>query len=1047
MGFTCARKIALLPAHKITFLSEFCPSPPFRHASDGIYTFIGHVLVVVNPYKWLKIYEETTMKRYVNKSRVDVAPHIFSTAEDAYRTMMNEEDNQCVIISGESGAGKTEASKQIQNYIAAVSGNGDGVERVKRIFLESNPLLEAFGNAKTLRNNNSSRFGKYFELMFDSLGRPQGGVITNYLLEKSRIVKPGKGERNFHIFYQLLSGMPSKQAQAFKTSGLGPDDFPYLSASGCFQVDGIDDKKEVDDTMKAMQEMGMKGKERSAIFNLVASVLHIGGIKFKGKKVKDAEGTKIESKDPLERVSGLLGFNAGALDHALCFKMLQTMAAGGKVEVYEVPNNPTKALAARDALAKVLYERLFNYLVKRVNQALDIQKQMDNVTDGVNLEDTLSIGVLDIYGFEIFDKNGFEQFCINYVNEKLQQIFIQLTLKTEQEEYNAEGIDWKPIKFFNNEVVCQLIEGKRPPGIFLILDDTCKTMHAAREGVNETFLDKINGQHGSHRHFAKRGKEFEVNHYAGDVSYSVQGFAEANKDVLGNDLLEVIKGSKDKLLMALFPEEVNWDNKKAPPTSGSRIRTQCNQLVNKLMDCSPHYVRCMKSNDEKKANMIDDKRMEHQAKYLGLLENIKVRRAGYAYRAEFFRFLERFKLLSRETYPAWNGSDKAGAKAICKSVQKTMPSLNKDEVQFGKTKIFIRQPETYFELEKLREDAIGAFVAVIQKAWRKFMNRRQFVKLRLDAGKLYEEKGKQRARASIYRPFDGDYIKDEIIRNEVLDIIEFYSEDERIVFADNLLKAVAANAKVEEARVPLRGRSAVIHNFIYNSNSKSNGAVALEPRILVITNAAVYVMEIVSRSKFEDTKTIAKGGFFGLGEVEVYPYNFPTVHLRRRTPLDMLQSVHMSKLADDVICLCMEPDVLKREPDKSKWQNDDLVSACPDTKTSFGLFNRKHHCRASGRIYCDEVCNVLLPCPDNGWYQPVRVHNSQVGFFSTEMHQDAILLSQKKTEILACLQNVMTKKSKKNKLRATFNNNTVLRGATNPTLTNVPATKVRLSCA
>lgn len=294
-----------------------------RLHAEQIYTYIGHVLVICNPYKWLNIYDNDTMKKYVNQSRVDVSPHIFNTAEAAYRSMITEEDNQCVIISGESGAGKTEASKQIQNYIAGVCGGGESVDKIKEIFLESNPVLEAFGNAKTLRNNNSSRFGKYFELKFNRFGLPQGGVITNYLLEKSRIVKPHKDERNFHIFYQLLA---SKHISALKLKKEASN-YVYLS-SGCSTIDGINDAEEFDITLKAMKNVGMKNGQIQSVLSLLASILHLGNVQFKPLQVEGAEGCKVTNLEPLYNFCELLEVDSDIMLQVLTYRELQTMAPG-----------------------------------------------------------------------------------------------------------------------------------------------------------------------------------------------------------------------------------------------------------------------------------------------------------------------------------------------------------------------------------------------------------------------------------------------------------------------------------------------------------------------------------------------------------------------------------------------------------------------------------------------------------------------------------------------------------------------------------------------
>ena len=299
-----------------------------RHAADCIYTSIGHVLCVVNPYKWIPgIYDEPMMRRYVGKPRIDVPPHIFGTAEAAYRAMVQEEEPQCVIISGESGAGKTEASKQIQNYIAAISEGAEGVEKVKQIFLQSNPLLEAFGNAKTLRNDNSSRFGKYFNLLFSPQGAPQGGVVHNYLLEKSRIVHPGKGERNFHIFYQLLAGAPSKVKAAFSMLRK-PSDYGYLAASGggAYEVAGVDDAAEFAATRAAMKAVGLRSAQVEGVLRVVASVLMLGSVEFEAKSVDGAEGSALKrgaSTTAMDLFCAQMGLDAEALAYAMSYRMLQ----------------------------------------------------------------------------------------------------------------------------------------------------------------------------------------------------------------------------------------------------------------------------------------------------------------------------------------------------------------------------------------------------------------------------------------------------------------------------------------------------------------------------------------------------------------------------------------------------------------------------------------------------------------------------------------------------------------------------------------------------
>jgi len=498
-----------------------------------------------------------------------------------------------------------------------------------------------------------------------------------------------------------------------------PENYRYLSASKCYEVDNIDDSQEFSVTEQAMVHCGLSDKRIEAIFGVVASVLQLGNVEFKAKQIADAEGSEIKSMDALRTACETLGLSSSVDDiaRALTSRNLRTMAPGGKIETYSVPQNPTQAKSRLDALSKSMFSRLFDLLVARVNAALDIKKagkmfEGSNEVVSTNADDLLSLGVLDIYGFEIFDRNGFEQLCINYVNEKLQQIFISLTLKAEQDEYASEGIAWTPIPFFNNKVVCDLVEGtKSGLGLLKVLDDTCKTMHSRGDAeLDRGFLDNAKKCFSSHQHFqGAGGGGFIVKHYAGDVEYRVSGFGEANKDVLDNDVLELVQGTDrstyaGEMIKTLFPEVIDWNDKKLPITSGRKIRTQCGELVAKLEDCTPHYVRCVKSNDAKAPLSIDNNRVAHQCQYLGLLENIRVRRAGFAYRNEFHRFVERFALLSSETSgPKMkiDLSEKDGSKAILKAVvKKHNLKMDKAEAQLGRSKVFIRSPETYFELER-----------------------------------------------------------------------------------------------------------------------------------------------------------------------------------------------------------------------------------------------------------------------------------------------------------------------------------------------------------
>uniref|UniRef100_A0A8K9V1Z6 Osteoclast-stimulating factor 1 n=1 Tax=Oncorhynchus mykiss TaxID=8022 RepID=A0A8K9V1Z6_ONCMY len=731
-----------------------------RYMDDYIFTYIGSVLISVNPFKQLPYFTDREVELYQGAAQYENPPHIYALADNMYRNMMIDCENQCVIISGESGAGKTVAAKYIMGYISKVSGGGPKVQHVKDIILQSNPLLEAFGNAKTVRNNNSSRFGKYFEIQFSRGGEPDGGKISNFLLEKSRVVSQNQGERNFHIYYQLLGGATKEMRENLGVTT--PDYYLYLNQSGTYTVEDVNDKKEFSDTMEAMSVVGLSVDDQDMVMQIVAGILHLGNIAFR----EEGNYAVVESEDFLAFPAYLLGISQEGLKNKLTSRIMDSKW-GGKTESIAVTLNTEQASFTRDALSKALYSRLFDFLVDSINKA--IQKDHEE----------FNIGVLDIYGFEIFQKNGFEQFCINFVNEKLQQIFIELTLKAEQEEYVQEGIKWTPIEYFNNKIVCDLIESKlNPPGIMSILDDVCATMHAKGEGADQTLIQKLQAGISSHEHFNSWNKGFIVHHYAGKVSYDVSGFCERNRDVLFNDIIELMQSSEFAFIKTLFPENLEAEKKGRPTTASSKIKKQANNLVQTLMKCTPHYIRCIKPNETKKPRDWEDTRAKHQVEYLGLRENIRVRRAGYAFRRAFAKFLQRYAILTRETWPRWTGEERKGVLHLLHSV-----NMDQDQYQLGKTKIFIKAPESLFLLEEMRERKYNGYARAIQKAWRKHIAVRKYVKMREEASDILLNK-KERRRNSLNRNFVGDYIG----TDNHPEIRQFVGRREKIDFADVVAK-------------------------------------------------------------------------------------------------------------------------------------------------------------------------------------------------------------------------------------------------------------------
>ncbi|CAK7892866.1 myosin-5 [[Candida] anglica] len=745
-----------------------------RFQNGTIYTYIGHVLISVNPFEDLGIYTKQYLDKYRGKNRLEVPPHVFAIAEAMYHSLKSYGEAQCVIISGESGAGKTEAAKQIMQYIANVSANtttattDGGIAAIKDMVLATNPLLESFGCAKTLRNNNSSRHGKYLEIFFSpSTFAPQSAHITNYLLEKQRVVSQITNERNFHIFYQFTKHAPKNYREQFGIQG--PETYVYTSAAQCINVDGVDDQRDLNDTIQAMKTIGLSQFEQDNIFRMLAMILWIGNVSF----VENEEGNAtVRDESVTQFVAYLMEVDHSMLQKSLTERVMQTSHGMRRGSTYHVPLNIVQATSVRDALAKGVYNNLFDWIVARVNKSL-------GGTSGGN-HGQPSIGILDIYGFEIFEQNSFEQICINYVNEKLQQIFIQLTLKAEQEEYVQEQIKWTPIEYFNNKIVCDLIEATRPqPGLFAALNDSIKTAHADSDAADQVFAQRLSMVGATNRHFEDRRGKFIIKHYAGDVTYEVGGMTDKNKDSMLRDLLEVLSTTNNAFVKELFPSELLaavTDSKKRPETASDKIKRSANLLVDTLSKCQPSYIRTIKPNQTKRPKDYDNAQVLHQVKYLGLKENVRIRRAGFAYRTTFNKFVQRFYLLSSKTGYAgdyiWQGDDITAVKEILRSC-----FIPDSEFQLGTTKVFIKTPETLFALEDMRDKYWHNMAARIQRAWRRYVKRKedaaktiqrawrskthgnQFEQLRDYGTKLLGGR-KERRRMSILgsRAYMGDYL-------------------------------------------------------------------------------------------------------------------------------------------------------------------------------------------------------------------------------------------------------------------------------------------------
>ncbi|XP_029349209.1 myosin VIb isoform X5 [Echeneis naucrates] len=692
-----------------------------RYSKDHIYTYVANILIAVNPYYDIpKLYSPDTIKSYQGKSLGTLPPHVYAIADKAYRDMKVLKMSQSIIVSGESGAGKTENTKFVLRYLTTTYGSGQDID--ERI-VEANPLLEAFGNAKTVRNNNSSRFGKFVEIHFNDKNAVVGGFVSHYLLEKSRICMQSNDERNYHIFYRLCAGASEDIKKKLHLNS--PDSFRYLNRGctryfackdsdkqimqnrkspedhkhlkvGALKDPLLDDTGDFNRMCVAMKKIGLDDTEKLDLFRVVAGVLHLGNIDF--EETGSSSGgcvLKNQSGQTLEYCADLLGLDQDDLRVSLTTRVMLTTAGGAKGTVIKVPLKVEQANNARDALAKAVYSRLFDHVVKRVNQCFPFQTS------------TNFIGVLDIAGFEYFEHNSFEQFCINYCNEKLQQFFNERILKEEQELYQREGLGVNEVHYVDNQDCIDLVEAK-VVGILDILDEENRLPQPS----DQHFALAVHSKHKDHFRLTVPRKSklnihrnlrddegFIVRHFAGAVCYETTRFVEKNNDALHMSLESLVCESKDKFVRELFENSSTTKDSKQKAgklsfiSVGNKFKTQLNLLLEKLRSTGSSFIRCVKPNLKMVSHQFEGALILSQLQCSGMVSVLDLMQGGFPSRAPFHELYNMYKQYMPDKLTRLN------PRLFCKALFKAL-GLNDNDFKFGLTKVFFR-PGKFAEFDQI----------------------------------------------------------------------------------------------------------------------------------------------------------------------------------------------------------------------------------------------------------------------------------------------------------------------------------------------------------
>ncbi|XP_010784794.1 unconventional myosin-X [Notothenia coriiceps] len=706
-----------------------------RYQKDNIYTNIGSILAAINPYKQIAgMYGPERVDQYSKHHIGELPPHIFAVANECYRCIWKRHDSQCVLISGESGAGKTESTKLLLQFLSVMSQNSAGTApsekstRVEQAIVQSSPIMEAFGNAKTVYNNNSSRFGKFIQLHFSEGGNIQGGCVIDYLLEKNRVVRQNPGERNYHIFYALLSGA-NKDNKSLYFLEDPPESFHYLNQSGCMKDKSLNDKELYNSVMEALKVLDFAEEEIRDMFKLLSGVLQLGNIEF-----MTAGGAQITTKQVVTNASELLGLDTFQLSEVLTQRSIILRG-----EEICSPLTIEQAVDSRDSVAMALYSQCFSWIILKINQKVK------------GKENFKSIGILDIFGFENFQVNRFEQFNINYANEKLQEYFNKHIFSLEQLEYNREGVQWDAIDWMDNAECLDLIEKKL--GLLALVNEESRFP----KGTDFTLLEKLHSRHATNPFYFKPrlgDHQFGIKHYAGEVLYDGRGILEKNRDTFRDDILNMLKDSRLDFIYDLFEKVGSRNNEekmgtaRRKPTVSSQFRDSLHSLMATLSVSNPFFIRCIKPNMEKNPSVFNPEVVLNQLRYSGMLETVKIRRAGFPVRRTFKDFANRYKIIQKEkSISSAAGDDKKKCTDLLYRYDKT-----KKEWQLGKTKVFMKEALEQ-RLEKDRDEVrrqaamiirahlltffakkffkrARASVVTLQKHLRRHLQRRRFVRQR-----------------------------------------------------------------------------------------------------------------------------------------------------------------------------------------------------------------------------------------------------------------------------------------------------------------------------